>query len=73
MKDNKKRKDFIPPPGFTKLTVDKDCDLRTFIETRELLYYRGCTFYEFDNETEDIEEGKKVILIDKEVIYNIII
>ena len=41
--------------------VLRDCNIREFIESKQLIFYRGCAFYEFTNATEDIE-GKEVVL-----------
>ena len=50
--------------------VDGDCDLREFITSVnnvcEFEFRRGQTYYEFTNEVENILEGKKVLLLEKE-------
>ena len=58
-------------PATLKLyNVDGDCDLRDFV-TEALKHVsdefkRGCTYYEFTNKLENILEGKKVLLQEKQ-------
>ena len=44
--------------------ITEDCELRTFIESKRLTYKRGCAFYEFSHESEDISENREVLLRD---------
>ena len=55
----------IEDDRFIRLNVDKDCELKTFIEESEYTFHRGAAFYEFTREEEDIEDDKEVILMDK--------
>ena len=50
---------------FIRLNVNKDCELKTFIEESECTFHRGAAFYEFTRAEEDIEDDKEVILMDK--------
>lgn len=66
--------ELIPPERkLIKLTVTKDCDLRTFIESNKKEFYRGCAFYQFTNENEDISDDKEIILLERvlHIICNI--
>ena len=49
---------------FVELTVDKDCELKTFIQDHNLIFQRGAAFYEFTRAEEDIKFDKEVILMD---------
>ena len=48
--------------------IKQDCGLRQFFkdENLHITFNRGCSYYEFKNETEDIDKDTKIILI-KEV------
>ena len=50
---------------FIKLKVEKDCELKTFIQEHNHTYHRGAAFYEFTRAEEDIKFDKEVILMDK--------
>ena len=55
-----------PPPRFEILKVEEDCELREFVETKcGLVFKRGCAFFEFTHEIEDIPETKEVVLMKK--------
>ena len=47
------------------MKIEKYCELRTFLKDQHKDFYRGCAFYEFKNRTEDIEKGKRIILVEK--------
>lgn len=49
---------------FIELTVEKDCELKTFIEEQNLKFVRGAAFYEFTRAEEDIKFDKEVIILD---------
>ena len=49
---------------FIELTVEKDCELKAFIEDNNLKFVRGAAFYEFTRAEEDIKFDKEVILMD---------
>ena len=49
---------------FIELTVEKDCELKTFIEDHNIKFVRGAAFYEFTRAEEDIKFDKEVILVD---------
>ena len=57
-------------PTTSKLCyIDGDCDIRDFVtDTLQHVseFKRDCTYYEFTNEVENILEGKKVLLQDKQ-------
>ena len=61
-------------PTTSKLCiVDGDCNVRDFVtETLQHVseFKRGNTFYEFTNEVENIPEGKKVLLQEKQNTCN---
>ena len=50
---------------FMELTVEKDCELQSFIEEHNLTFQRGAAFYEFTRAEEDIVFDKEIILMDK--------
>ena len=46
--------------------VSHDCELRDFVESEvKLEFKRGCAFYEFVHDFEDISEDKQLIYKDK--------
>lgn len=46
--------------------VEKNCEMREYITTKfNCEFRRGHTYYEFTNKTENILEGKKVLLQDR--------
>ena len=48
--------------SFEVHTVSNDCELRVYVEnTLKLEFKRGCVFYEFIHDFEDISEDKEVI------------
>ena len=47
------------------IDIDEDCRLLEIIKKRNTEFCRGCTFYEFENKTEDIHRSSRIILIDK--------
>ena len=54
------------PDSFKLHKVRKDCQLRKYVtEILTVEFRRGHTYYEFTNEVENIQEGKKVLLQDK--------
>ena len=53
------------PSNFRSIFVDKDCELTTLLVTHGLTYRRGCVYYEFARERENISEDKKIILRDE--------
>ena len=61
-----------PPPRFEVLKVEEDCELREFIESKcGLVFKRGCVFFEFTHEIEDISESKEVVLMKKVTLISI--
>lgn len=56
---------------FNILKVEKNCDLQTFLKEQKKIFYRGCAFFEFRNKAEDIAAGKRVILVNKVMIYEV--
>ena len=54
-----------PTPRFEVQQVDRDCELKEFIEDNKLEFRRGCTFYEFIHEIENISNKQEVVLKDK--------
>ena len=68
----------VAPYRFKKYTVGRDCELREYIEKDlGLLFQRGCAFYEFQHEVENIIESEDKELISQEessvIYYNYII
>ena len=53
---------------FKTLEVEKECELKTFIQDQNLAFQRGAAFYEFTRAEEDIVFRKEVILMDKVLI-----
>ena len=53
-----------------KLFVNDASELREFIVKRKGSYKRGCVFYQFINEFEDITGDQEVIRMKKEVSNN---
>ena len=63
-----------PPPRFEVLKVEEDCELREFVEIKcGRVFKRGCAFFEFTHEIEDIPETKEVVLMKKVTLISIII
>ena len=56
-----------PPPRFEILDVNKDCELREFIERSDRHFKSGCAFYQFTHEIEDISDDKEIVLMKKVV------
>lgn len=54
----------VAPGRFQILTVDKDIDIRGFVEENHLIFKIGRGFYQF-TKTEEIQEKKEVVLRDK--------
>lgn len=52
---------------FEVMDVAEGCSLRDFVEKRKggNSYERGCAYYELTDKEEDIDSGKKVILMKK--------
>jgi hypothetical protein len=50
---------------YKKCRIAKGCGLLEFFNKKHIEFSRGCTFYEFKNETEDIHRNSRIILIDK--------
>ena len=49
--------------------VSHDCELREYVENKlKLEFKRGCVFYEFVHDFEDISEDKEVILCEKVIL-----
>ena len=48
---------------FQPLNVDSDCQLREFLESRKLNFWRGCAYYEFTHEIEHVSEVKQLIFM----------
>ena len=46
---------------FEQYEVKKDCQLREFVEAKELEFRRGSAFYKFTHEVESIYEDKELI------------
>ena len=58
---------YIPTTSAKLHQVDGDCNLRDFItDVSDSGFRRGRTYYEFTNEVENILEGKKVLLQEKQ-------
>jgi hypothetical protein len=51
----------VPPSRFQVLLVDKDTDIKTFVENNSVLFRAGRGFYEFTKSVE-VQPGKEVIL-----------
>ena len=49
---------------FTWYDVKEDSQLHAFIKEKGKQYWRGCAFYEFSHESEDISVNKEVLLLD---------
>ena len=45
--------------------INNACGLSEFFNKKGMEFYRSCTFYEFQNETEDVPQNSRIILIDK--------
>jgi hypothetical protein len=57
---------------FIELTVEKDCELKAFIdEDKNLKFVRGAAFYEFTRTEEDIKFDKELILMDVVRIFKL--
>jgi len=58
--------DLVPvsPGRFQTLIVDRDCDIRTFVESNQLPFKTGRGFYEF-TKREEVQERKEVVLRDR--------
>ena len=56
-----------PPPRFEVLDVNEDCELREFVEKSGRPFKRGCAFYEFTHDIEDISDGREIVLMKKVV------
>lgn len=54
-----------PPPRFTVLDVDNDCELKEFVEKKNLPFERGCCFYQFTHDVERIRDNQEVVLMNK--------
>lgn len=55
----------VEPGRFQVLTVDKDCDIKTFVTKTGAEFKKGKGYYQF-TKTETIQENKDVVLVDKE-------
>lgn len=63
----------IPPPArFKILRVHKDCELKEFVESNDLVFKRGCAFYEFTHEVENISANQKIVLMNDKVHMKVI-
>ena len=61
-----------PLPRFEILKVEEDCELREFVETKcGRVFKRGCAFFEFTHEIEDIPGTKGVVLLKKVTLISI--
>lgn len=49
--------------------MGRNCTIAEFIEQKKLTFQRGCVFYEFTRNEEDINAEKEVILMDKVAIF----
>ena len=52
----------VPPEQFQCFRVEKDCQLLDFIKSKQLDSQRGCAYYEFGSDPEDIPRGIKIVL-----------
>ena len=60
--------------NFRLIKVKNDCELRDFIEKEyKHPFRRGCVFFEFTHEIENISEWNEVIFMKKVSIYDILI
>lgn len=68
MVESSSDQDLVPvdQERFQKLKVKQECQLNDLVENEYgLTYERGCAFYEFSHESEDINNDKEVILMHK--------
>ena len=49
--------------GFQLFNVDNDCQLREFLESKKLKFWRGCAYYEFTHEMEHVSEVKQLMFM----------
>jgi hypothetical protein len=54
--------DAVPPGRFQVLDVDKEQDIKTFVQDNGLLFKTGRGFYEF-TKTENVQSYKEVVLM----------
>ena len=63
---SEKIKETVDENHFTRIEVGSEGGpLRQILERENLQFKPGCTFFEFINKQEDIDEKKKVIIMDK--------
>lgn len=60
-----------PLPRFKVLDVDNDCELKEFVEKKNLTFNRGCCFYQFTHDVEKIGDKQEIVLMNK-VIFRIL-
>ena len=63
----------VDPKRFQKLNVKKESQLDELIEDEyHLPYVRGCAFYEFSHDTEDVSKEKEVIVMSKVLLPDLL-
>lgn len=60
-----------PPPRFIVLDVTNDCELKEFVEKKNLSFKRGCCFYQFTHDVEKIRDNQEVVLMNKVTLLNV--
>ena len=58
-------------PQFTVLEVDNDCELKEFVEKKDLTFKRGCCFYQFTHDVEKIGDDQEIVLRNKVILHNV--
>lgn len=54
----------VAPGRFQMLNIDKECDIRSFVQDHDLVFTPGKGFYEF-TKSEEIQARKEIVLRDK--------
>ena len=50
---------------FKFLDIERNCELREFIEEQQLAFKTGCAFYEFEHDFEYISDDKRLLLMNE--------
>jgi hypothetical protein len=51
--------------------VDNDCELKEFVEKKNLAFKRGCCFYQFTHAVEKIGDNQEIILMNKVILLHV--
>jgi hypothetical protein len=52
-------------PRFIVLDVNNDCELKEFVEKKNLAFKRGCCFYQFTHDVEKIGDSQEIVLMNE--------